>query len=47
MISVIIAALADDDDKAFMLNLYQDYYALVRITVYKVLHHLWFLSLFA
>ena len=37
MISVIIAAMEDDDDKAFMLNLYQDYYALVRSTVYKVM----------
>lgn len=37
MISVIIATIEDDDDKAFMLNLYQDYYALVRNTVYKVM----------
>ncbi|OCN01399.1 RNA polymerase subunit sigma-54 [Clostridium sp. W14A] len=37
MISVIIAAIEDDDDKAFMRNLYQDYSALVRSTVYKVM----------
>ncbi|MVB10863.1 Sigma-70, region 4 [Caprobacter fermentans] len=37
MISVIIAAIEDDDDKAFMRNLYQDYSALVRSTVYTVM----------
>jgi RNA polymerase sigma-70 factor, ECF subfamily len=38
MISVILAAIEDDDDKTYMLNLYQDYYALVRRTIYKVMH---------
>lgn len=37
MILVIIVAIENDDDKAFMLSLYQDYYALVRSTVYKVM----------
>ena len=37
MISVILAAIEDDDDKTYMLNLYQDYYALVRSTVYNVM----------
>lgn len=35
---MIIAALEDDDDKAFMLNLYQDYYGLIRKTVYSITH---------
>ncbi len=38
MISSVITAMNDGDDKAFMLNLYQDYYALARSTVYKVIH---------
>ncbi|NLV17761.1 MAG: sigma-70 family RNA polymerase sigma factor, partial [Syntrophomonadaceae bacterium] len=29
---VIITALESDDDKSFMLNLYRDYYGLVRKT---------------
>jgi len=33
----IIAALESDDDKAFMLNLYKDYYGLVRKTVYNII----------
>lgn len=37
MITVILAAIEDNDDKAFMINLYQDYYALVHSTVYKVM----------
>lgn len=37
MISVILAAIEDDDDKTYMMNLYQDYYALVRSAVYKVM----------
>lgn len=37
MILVLISAMENDDDKAFMLNLYQNYYALVRSTVYKVM----------
>jgi len=37
MISIILTAIEDDDDRTFMLNLYQDYYALVRSTVYKVM----------
>jgi RNA polymerase sigma-70 factor (ECF subfamily) len=35
---VIIAALADDNDKAFILNLYHGYYGLVRKTVYNITH---------
>lgn len=37
MIAVILAAIEDVDDKAFMRILYQDYYALVRSTVYKII----------
>ena len=36
MIMVAIAAMEGDDDKAFMLNLYNDYYGLVRKTVYNI-----------
>jgi RNA polymerase sigma-70 factor (ECF subfamily) len=36
MIMMTIAALADDNDRAFMLDLYQDYYGLVRKTVYHI-----------
>lgn len=35
---MIIAAMAGDDDKAFMLSLYNDYYGLVRKTVYNITH---------
>lgn len=35
---MIIAALEDDDDKTFMLNLYQDYYGLMWKTVYSITH---------
>lgn len=38
MIMTIIAALEGDDDKAFMMNLYNDYYGLVRKTVYNITH---------
>jgi len=34
----IIAVLESDDDKAFMMNLYNDYYGLVRKTVYNITH---------
>ena len=37
MIMLMIAAMDDDDDKTFMLNLYKDYYALVRKTIYRVM----------
>ena len=37
MISIILAAIEDDDDRSFILSLYKDYYALVRSTVYKVM----------
>lgn len=33
---MIISSLADESDKAFMLNLYQNYYGLVRKTVYNI-----------
>ncbi len=36
MLIMMITALESDDDKAFMLNLYRDYYALVRKTVYNI-----------
>jgi RNA polymerase sigma-70 factor (ECF subfamily) len=35
---MVIAAIERDDDKAFMLNLYNDYYVLVRKTVYDITH---------
>jgi RNA polymerase sigma-70 factor (ECF subfamily) len=38
VIMTIIAALEGDDDKAFMMNLYKDYYGLVRKTVYNIIH---------
>jgi len=33
-----IAAIESDDDKAFMLNLYTDYYGLVRKNIYNITH---------
>ncbi len=39
MISILLASMEDDDDRTFMVNLYQDYYALVRHTVYKVMRN--------
>ncbi|WP_309446480.1 RNA polymerase sigma factor [Desulfosporosinus nitroreducens] len=38
MVMMIIATLADDSDKVFMLNLYKDYYGLVRKIVYNITH---------
>lgn len=38
MIMLAIAAIESDDDKAFMLNLYNDYYGLVRKTIYNITH---------
>ncbi|GAB6173598.1 sigma-70 family RNA polymerase sigma factor [Paradesulfitobacterium aromaticivorans] len=35
---MMIAAMSNDDDKVFMLNLYQGYYGLVRKTVYNIIH---------
>nr|WP_041285575.1 sigma-70 family RNA polymerase sigma factor [Desulfoscipio gibsoniae] len=35
---MIIAAMEGEDNKAFMLNLYRDYYGLVRKTVYNITH---------
>ena len=37
MILVQIMSITDEDDRAFMLKLYQDYYALVRQTVYRIM----------
>lgn len=34
---LMIAAMEDGDDKTFMLNLYKDYYAPVRKTIYNIL----------
>jgi len=39
MIMMIIAAIEGEDDKTFMLNLYKDYYGLVRKTVYNITHN--------
>lgn len=36
MLMIMIAALESDDDKTFILNLYRNYYALVRKTVYNI-----------
>jgi len=36
MIMLMITALESDDDKAFILNLYRNYYGLVRKTVYHI-----------
>ena len=38
MIMMVIAAMESDENKAFMLNLYHDYYGLVRKTVYNITH---------
>ncbi|SFR18756.1 RNA polymerase sigma factor [Desulfoscipio geothermicus] len=38
MIMTVISALEGEDDKAFMVSLYQDYYGLVRKTVYNITH---------
>lgn len=38
MIMMVITAMENDEDKAFMLNLYNDYYGLVRKTVYNIAH---------
>jgi RNA polymerase sigma-70 factor (ECF subfamily) len=35
---MVITAMENDDDKAFMLNLYKEYYGLVRKTVYNITH---------
>ena len=37
MILMVIAELADDDEKVFMLSLYKDYYGLVRKTLYSII----------
>lgn len=38
MILTLISAVENEDGKTFMLNLYKDYYPLVRKTVYNILH---------
>lgn len=38
MIMMIITALEGDDDKTYMINLYNEYYGLVRKTVYNITH---------
>ena len=38
MIMMLIVAIESDESKAFMLNLYHDYYGLVRKTVYNITH---------
>jgi RNA polymerase sigma-70 factor (ECF subfamily) len=38
MVLSMIATIEDDGDRAFMLNLYNNYYALVRKTVYSITH---------
>jgi len=39
MLMLAIVTLESDDDKAFMLNLYKDYYGLVRKTIYSITHN--------
>ncbi len=39
MIMMLISEMEKDEDKAFMLNLYKDYYGLVRKNVYNITHH--------
>jgi RNA polymerase sigma-70 factor (ECF subfamily) len=34
----VITTMENDDDKAFMLSLYKDYYGLVRKTIYNTIH---------
>ena len=36
MVTLLMASLADDSDKAFMLDLYRDYYGLVRKKIYSI-----------
>lgn len=36
---MVIAAMESDDDKAFMLNLYNEYYGLVRKKIYDITHN--------
>jgi len=38
MIMMIIQSLENDDDKFFMVNLYRDYYGLMRKIVYNITH---------
>lgn len=39
MIPLIITMMEDEDDKSFMLELYKNYYGLVRKTIYSVIHN--------
>lgn len=39
MILAMISTIEDDSDKAFMLNLYDNYYALIKKTIFEVLHN--------
>ena len=38
MLLLLLSAIRDDDDRAFLLNLYTEYYALVKSTVDRVTH---------
>ena len=38
IIMTALAVLEGDEDKVFMMNLYQEYYGLVRKTVYNITH---------
>lgn len=38
MLVMAISAIESDDDKAFMLNLYTEYYGLVRKNIYNITH---------
>lgn len=38
MIGLLITVLESDDDKAFMLDLYKNYYSLVRRTIFSIIH---------
>ena len=38
MLFLLLSTIQDDDDRAFLLNLYTEYYALVKSTVSRVTH---------
>ena len=38
MLFLALSTIENDDDKVFMLNLYEDYYALARSKIYQVMH---------
>lgn len=40
MVNMVITAMKDDDSKVFMMDLYYDYYGLVRKTIYNITHEM-------